>query len=150
MENLDLDHIQKETVQPRKSYKLEFSCADIILFSTQKWNLSSPSLLHSSQDEFVQQSNKIWLDIQLRWGDYDSHDIERYSRAKYLEYTTDSMSLYPCANGVLIAYDLAYNMYSAYGNWFPGLKSMIMEASGKIMNQNPALYVLRERIRTSL
>lgn len=28
---------------------------------------------------------------QLRWGDYDSHDIERYTRAKFLDYTTDNM-----------------------------------------------------------
>jgi hypothetical protein len=23
-------------------------------------------------------TNKFWIDIQLRYGDYDSHDIERY------------------------------------------------------------------------
>lgn len=33
-------------------------------------------------------TQKYWLDVQLRWGDYDSHDIERYSRAKFLDYTT--------------------------------------------------------------
>lgn len=32
------------------------------------------------------------------------------------------MSLYPSKAGIIIAYDLCYNMYSAYGNWFPGLK----------------------------
>lgn len=63
-------------------------------------------------------TQKYWLDVQLRWGDYDSHDIERYSRAKFLDYTTDNMSIYPSPNGVLIAIDLAYNLYSAYGNWF--------------------------------
>ena len=40
-------------------------------------------------------SQKFWIDIQLRWGDYDSHDIERYARAKFLDYTTDNMSIYP-------------------------------------------------------
>lgn len=40
-------------------------------------------------------SQKFWVDIQLRWGDYDSHDIERYARAKFLDYTTDNMSIYP-------------------------------------------------------
>jgi pre-mRNA-processing factor 8 len=70
----------------------------------------------------------------LRWGDFDSHDIERYSRAKYLEYTTDSMSLYPSSNGIVIAYDLAYNMYSVFGNWFLDLKNIILENSTKILN----------------
>lgn len=86
----------------------------------------------------------------MRWGDYDSHDIERYSRAKYFEYTTDSMSLYPSSNGIVIAYDLSYNIFSAFGNWFPGLKQVILESSNKILNQNSALFVLRERIRTAL
>jgi pre-mRNA-processing factor 8 len=40
-------------------------------------------------------TQKYWIDVQLRWGDYDSHDIERYTRAKFLDYTTDNMSIYP-------------------------------------------------------
>ncbi len=45
-------------------------------------------------------SNKYWVDVQLRWGDYDSHDVERYTRAKFLDYTTDNMSIYPSPTGV--------------------------------------------------
>jgi len=40
------------------------------------------------------------VDVQLRWGDYDSHDIERYTRAKFLDYTTDNMSIYPSPTGL--------------------------------------------------
>lgn len=39
---------------------------------------------------------------------------------------------------------------SAYGNWFPGGKPLIQQAMAKIMKANPALYVLRERIRKGL
>lgn len=95
-------------------------------------------------------TQKYWLDVQLRWGDYDSHDIERYSRAKFLDYTTDNMSIYPSPNGLMIAIDLAYNLYSAYGNWFPGMKELIRQAMAKIIKANPAFYVLRERIRKGL
>lgn len=35
-------------------------------------------------------SNKFWIDVQLRWGDFDSHDIERYTRAKFLDYVSTS------------------------------------------------------------
>lgn len=56
-------------------------------------------------------TQKYWLDIQLRWGDYDSHDVERYARAKFLDYTTDNMSIYPSPTGLLIAIDLAYNLH---------------------------------------
>ena len=56
-------------------------------------------------------TQKFWIDIQLRWGDYDSHDIERYARAKFLDYTTDNMSIYPSPTGVMIAIDLAYNLH---------------------------------------
>jgi pre-mRNA-processing factor 8 len=44
--------------------------------------------------------------FQLRWGDYDSHDVERYARAKFLDYTTDNMSIYPSPTGCLVALDL--------------------------------------------
>lgn len=33
-------------------------------------------------------SNKYWLDVQLRWGDFDSHDIERYTKSKFLDYVS--------------------------------------------------------------
>ena len=56
-------------------------------------------------------TQKYWVDVQLRWGDYDSHDVERYARAKFLDYTTDNMSIYPSPTGSLIAIDLAYNLH---------------------------------------
>lgn len=43
-----------------------------------------------------------------------------------------------------------YLLYSGYGNWFPGSKPLIQQAMAKIMKANPALYVLRERIRKGL
>ena len=39
-------------------------------------------------------SNKFWIDVQLRWGDFDTHDIERYTRAKFLDYVS-AVSLFP-------------------------------------------------------
>ena len=88
--------------------------------------------------------------MQLRWGDFDSHDIERYARAKFLDYTTDNISIYPSPTGCLIAIDMAYNMHSAFGNWFPGIRTLNLQAMNKIMKANPAIYVLRERIRKGL
>ena len=40
--------------------------------------------------------------------------------------------------------------FSAFGNWFPGCKPLIQQAMAKIMKANPALYVLRERVRKAL
>ena len=92
--------------------------SDILLFAAYKWQVSRPSLLTDGNDTYDGLvSQKYWLDVQLRWGDYDSHDIERYVRAKYLDYTTDQMSLYPSPTGTLIGIDLAYNVQSAFGNW---------------------------------
>ena len=151
LESLGIETVQKETIHPRKSYKMNSSCADILLFASHKWNVTRPSLLHDTDSKVEPTTtNKFWLDIQLRYGDYDSHDIERYTRAKYLDYTTDSASIYPSATGLMIGIDLAYNLYSAYGLYFPGLKILIQQAMAKIMKANPALYVLRERIRKGL
>nr|OQO10353.1 hypothetical protein B0A51_18762 [Rachicladosporium sp. CCFEE 5018] len=151
LEALGIETVQKETIHPRKSYKMNSSCADILLFASHKWSVSNPSLLYDTKDNMgATQTNKFWVDVQLRYGDYDSHDIERYVRAKYLDYTTDSMSIYPSATGLMIGIDLAYNLYSAYGQYFPGLKQLVQQAMAKVMKANPALYVLRERIRKGL
>ncbi|KAK5122969.1 Pre-mRNA-processing-splicing factor 8 [Meristemomyces frigidus] len=151
LEALGIETVQKETIHPRKSYKMNSSCADILLFASHKWSVSNPSLLYDTKDNMgATTTNKFWVDVQLRYGDYDSHDIERYVRAKYLDYTTDSMSIYPSATGLMIGIDLAYNLYSSYGQYFPGLKQLVQQAMAKIMKANPALYVLRERIRKGL
>ncbi|KPI37562.1 Pre-mRNA-processing-splicing factor 8 [Cyphellophora attinorum] len=151
LEQLGIENVQKETIHPRKSYKMNSSCADILLFASHKWNVTRPSLLGDTKDQIeATTTNKFWIDVQLRYGDYDSHDIERYVRAKYLDYTTDSMSIYPSPSGLMVGIDLAYNLYSAYGQYFPGLKQLIQQAMAKIMKANPALYVLRERIRKGL
>ncbi|KAI9717913.1 MAG: Pre-mRNA-processing-splicing factor 8 [Candelaria pacifica] len=151
LESLGIETVQKETIHPRKSYKMNSSCADILLFASHKWNVTRPSVLFDTKDVVEPTTtNKFWVDVQLRYGDYDSHDIERYVRAKYLDYTTDSMSIYPSATGLMIGIDLAYNLYSAFGQYFPGLKTLIQQAMAKVMKANPALYVLRERIRKGL
>ena len=99
-----------------------------------------PSLMGDENDHFDQKRriSSGWT-CSLRWGDFDSHDIERYTRAKFLDYTTDNMSIYPSPTGVMIGIDLAYNLHAAYGNWFPGCKPLMQQAMAKIMKANPAL-----------
>ncbi|THU87823.1 hypothetical protein K435DRAFT_866873 [Dendrothele bispora CBS 962.96] len=48
------------------------------------------------------------------------------------------MSVYPSPTGLMIGMDLAYNLWSAYNNWFPGLKPLIQQATAKIRKANPA------------
>ena len=64
-----------------------------------------------------------------------------------MDATSDNMSVYPSPTGAMLGVDLCYNLYSGYGNWIPGSKSLLANAMAKIMKANPALYVLRERIR---
>ena len=67
--------------------------------------LCACSLMADTNDVMDQKAtNKYWVDVQLRWGDYDSHDIERYTRAKFLDYTTDNMSIYPSPTGACRRY----------------------------------------------
>src|SRR5437868_11222061 len=37
MESLGIETVQKETIHPRKSYKMNSSAADILLFASNKW-----------------------------------------------------------------------------------------------------------------
>ena len=145
LDALEVENVQKETIHPRKSYKMNSSCADILLFAAYKWQVAKPSLLHDTKDSYDgATSSKYWLDIQLRWGDFDSHDVERYARAKFLDYTTDNMSIYPSPTGALIAIDLAYNLYSGYGAWFPGCKPLIQQAMAKIVKVCASVPSCRE------
>nr|UXY88510.1 splicing factor Prp8 [Cryptomonas curvata] len=154
MELLDILTIQKELIHPRKSYKLNSSCADIVFYSTSKWKIEPPSLLIDNPNYISKKlmifSDKFWLDIQLRWGDFDSHDIERYSRTKFLEYTSDLQSIYPCITGAIISIDLAYNIFSGYGYWYKKFRLFIYKSVLTIIKINPSLFILRERIRRSL
>jgi pre-mRNA-processing factor 8 len=127
------------------------SCADLLLFASHRWSVCPPSMLHDSKDTMTTTTtNKFWIDIQLRYGDYDSHDIERYTRAKYLDYVNDgrslmlhllltftdfvlAMSIYPSPTGLMVGIDLAYNLHSAYGQYFPGLKTLMQQALAKVM-----------------
>ena len=112
-----------------------------------KWPLSKPSLVTQSKDLHDQNpTNKYWVDVQLRWSDYDSHDIERDTRAKFLDYTLDIMSIYPAPTKVMIGPDLAYNLHSAIGSWFPSSKTLLALAMNKVMKANLSLYVLQERV----
>ena len=75
LDTLEIESVQKELIHPRKSYKLNASCADILLFAAYKWNVSRPSLLADTGEvSDGTTTQKYWVDVQLRWGDYDTHD----------------------------------------------------------------------------
>lgn len=151
LDNLAIESVEKVTVHPRKSYKMNSSASDVILRAAHRWNTCKPSLLHDDKDEFTEQpAQEYWFDVQLRWGDYDSHDIERYCRSKFNDYIADSMTQYASPTGVLLGIDLAYNMYSGFGHYIPGAKNVLQRAMARIMKANPALTVLRDRIRSGL
>lgn len=52
LDALDIENVQKETIHPRKSYKMNSSCADALLFAAYKWTISKPSLLHDTKDQY--------------------------------------------------------------------------------------------------
>ena len=55
------------------------------------------------------------------------------------------MSIYPSPTGALIAIDLAYNLYSGYGAWFPGCKPLIQQAMAKIVKARFCVLVASTR-----
>ncbi|KAI5986969.1 hypothetical protein F5J12DRAFT_726584 [Pisolithus orientalis] len=63
------------------------SCADILLFSACKWNITCHLLMTDNKDMLDgTMSNKYWIEVQLGWGDFDLHDIEHHTHAKFLDY----------------------------------------------------------------
>nr|TKR89951.1 hypothetical protein D5086_0000238440 [Populus alba] len=110
-------------------------CQTFSFFAAHRWPMSKPSLVAESKDVFDQKaSNKYWIDVQLRWGDYDSHDIERILGPN-LWITQQTTCLLSISNWGYDWLDLAYNLHSAFGNWFPGLSTLSVWAGQKRLGQ---------------
>ena len=152
LSELKIQSATKEVIHPRKSYKMNTSCADIILTSSGTWSTTMPCFVSDTNAKVTPdiKTRTLFIDVQLRWGDYDSHDIERYTRSLFLSYTTDTQSLYPCNTGIIIGIDLCYNEWSAFGTWIPGLQEVVTKAMKNIMIFNPSLNVLRERCKNTI
>lgn len=74
LDALEIETVQKETIHPRKSYKMNSSCADILLFASYKWNVSRPSLLADSKYDFIilslPNTCNVWTDeliLEVFW-----------------------------------------------------------------------------------
>lgn len=148
---LQIDAITKQEIHPRKSYKMNSSCADIVLVARDRWNVSDPTFYSDNSPKYSGYSTtRLWIDVQLRWGDYDSHDIDRYTRGLFTAYTTDTQTLYPCETGIMVGIDLCYNEWTVYGTWIPGLQEVMAQAMKHIVNFNSAICALRERVRKAL
>lgn len=50
LDALEIETVQKETIHPRKSYKMNSSCADILLFAAYRWPVSKPRCLSQPND----------------------------------------------------------------------------------------------------
>lgn len=151
---MDVDQVAKPQNHPNKSFTFSSSAADVVLVSNRKWVVSnSPSLLTDTNDVWQSRvTNKWWIDVQVRWGNFDSHNIAEYARKKFHEYTRDMRSLYPSPAGVVIAVDLAYNIFSAYGFWVdvPDLKRNVMELMSAIVQNDSIMTSLRLKLRSEL
>lgn len=79
------------------------------LLSDGRWPMSKPSLLAESKDIFDQKGDEYWICLRLRWGAYDSHDIEHYTREKFMDYTLNS-------TGELVRYFLTSVFYAMLSN----------------------------------
>ena len=185
LEPLQIEMVQKEMIHPRKSYKINLSCVDILLFSAYKWNITWPSLVTDvcSFIHLFSQIELIWIfciRIRMFWTAQRVTNIGSMSNSVGVTltrmissniHTQSSWTMYvscfvlisqlltlsspsgirldehlPIPNGCMIGMDLAYNLWSAYGNWFPCMKPLIQQAMTKIMMANPACHVLREHI----
>ncbi|EPY24536.1 pre-mRNA-processing factor 8 [Strigomonas culicis] len=136
---------------PQKSYTFTSSAADIVMVSGARWPITTkPSVLSDSNgDQYANLTTaKFWIDVQLRWGNYDNHNIAEYAKKKFFEYSNAKM--YPFPAGIVIAVDLAYNCHSAFGYWIPGLKPFMTKLLSEIMKNNIALTNLRDRMKKDL
>ncbi|CBH14584.1 PRP8 protein homologue [Trypanosoma brucei gambiense DAL972] len=151
MVELDAASVTLQQQHPQKSYTYTSSAPDIVMASTSRWPVTSKPTVLSDEtgDEYrAHTTSKYWIDVQLRWGNYDSHNIAEYTRSRFYEYS--SAKMYPFPAGIVVAIDLAYNCHSAFGYWVPRLKPLMMKLMTAIIRHNIALNTLRERMKRDL
>ncbi|KAH9601384.1 PRO8NT domain [Trypanosoma melophagium] len=151
MVELDAASVTLQQQHPQKSYTYTSSAPDVIMVSTSRWPVTAKPTVLSDEagDEYRSHTTgKFWIDVQLRWGNYDSHNIAEYARKKFYEYGAAKM--YPFPAGVVVGIDLAYNCHSAFGYWIPQLKPLMVKLMSAIMRHNIALNTLRDRMKRDL
>ncbi|CAA7056918.1 unnamed protein product [Microthlaspi erraticum] len=116
-----------------------------LILRPHQWSMSTPSSLSASvedQFDYRRTSEKFWIEIQFLWGNYDSEDVSLCISERFTEIT----SINPSGYGIVIGIDFPYHSYGAYGNWFPGLKTVVDRALKDFMKKSNS----RERIRNEL
>ena len=151
-DKLGLEEVEQSIASYRKSFRMSSGAADIRMRSAKPFDIAMPSGLEEQDfTETITQSDTFWIDVQLRWGDFDANDVDKYVRSMFLSYTTDQGdSKYPSPTGVIIAFDLAYNTYAAFGFWFRGLKAFIRKVLIKVKQHNTELYRFRSTLNSKL
>eukprot|EP00477_Mikrocytos_mackini_P002140 GAHX01002346.1.p1 GENE.GAHX01002346.1~~GAHX01002346.1.p1 ORF type:complete len:2012 (-),score=317.38 GAHX01002346.1:41-6076(-) len=140
MNELNIHSVQKQNIHPKKSFKFDASCADIILKFKESLDVKDTSI----------QTKYFWIDLQLKWGDVDNKDVQESCRRRYYGLTSHPLSVYPSPLGVVIVIDLCYSTWSMFGRTTDNIRTTIVDLMSKVMRLNPALWVLRERVRKSL
>ena len=127
--------------------QIELMCTRINMFWMVHWVTNTGSM---SSSVGVTSTHMISSDIHVQssWTMYVysfvlvSHLLTLYLPCQI----SDSMSIYPSPTGSMVGMDLTYNLWSAYGNWFAGMKPLVQLAMTKIMKANPTCHVLWGRI----
>ncbi|EAN99773.1 PRP8 protein homologue, putative [Trypanosoma cruzi] len=151
MADLDAASVTLQQQHPQKSYTYTSSAPDVVMVSNSRWPVTAKPTVLSDEagDEYRSHlTSKFWIDVQLRWGNYDSHNIAEYTRKKFYEYS--SAKMYPFPAGIVVGVDLAYNCHSAFGYWIPQLKPLMVKLMSAIMRHNIALNTLRDRMKREL
>ncbi|WUR03340.1 pre-mRNA-splicing factor 8 PRPF8 (PRP8) [Vairimorpha necatrix] len=114
---------------------------------------------------------KMWIDVELRWGNYNKHDTYKYAKVKYYEKLTSIDD----KDGIMIVFDLCYNTVGLYNsnildcrldniNRLDNSKKLdnsnrldycdyikyLKDILNIILKNNTSLHILRERIRSAL
>ena len=147
-DDLLLKNVSVPSRPPSKAFDYDTTAADIVLDARDLFYVSAPSLLTAPGDQYTHSTAHFWIDVQLRWGDYDDHNIAAFARERYVTYTNGGK--YKTPAGIVVAFDLAYCSFSAYGNWFDGLKDRMAPLIASVNKGNMQLTELRDLVKRNL
>ncbi|KAH9411623.1 pre-mRNA-processing-splicing factor 8 [Ordospora pajunii] len=138
----------------KKSYRAGSSSADVLLEGEfcvlDALSISELMSERSTRPEELKNVDGLWIDVQLRWGDYERNDCHKYAKSRFVEGMNDPLAKYPGEYGMVAVVDLCYNTWSVYGHMNEELVIVLRSMFAVIIEKNSMLLVLRERIRKAL
>lgn len=150
--NMDYE-VERCNVNDKKSLKMHHFASDFVIKGAMDvrlvafWSQGDEEVFDTNScngsdwDKQAGHVNELWVDVQLRWCNYDDRDISKQAEHVFKSHRTQQ--------GFVVLFDLCYSRFAVYG-YMPGDLIKLRDLCSVVLKTDALVGVLRERIRRAL